>query len=419
MKKLNSSFVLPEYGGDCFSNIPAMVLDLFGVKSKKPTVSKKHYGKYLNGQYDNVVLFLIDVLGFYQWKKYANQFPLFKMLDSDGHLFPATSIFPSTTSAAINTISSGLTPAEHGLFEWTLYMPEIDMTIETLIFSEIGEKRDSLLDKGVASKILFDFSTIYQRLQKHGVNSFSFTDRGYANSAYSAVSRKGSTSIPFVNFSDLTVKLRNQLVKNKGKNYYFVYWDKLDGLGHKYGPDDDACKIELSKISHLLLTEFINKLDEKIRKRTLLIVTADHGQIAVDPKKTIYLGKDKRLMGSLCRDKKGEIILPTGSGRGVYLHVKEEEVEEIYKYLKNRFKNKADVVYTDELIASGLFGQNKIKAKFRDRLGNLTLLPHKNYVIWRRYKGKISEHLGRHGGLSKKEMMIPISICSAEEIYRG
>ena len=419
MKKLNPDFVFPKYKNDCFSNIPTTILDLFGVGIKRPTISKEHYYKYSNGQYDNVILLWIDALGFHQWKRFANQFSLFKLLDGKGYLSPATSVFPSTTVCAMNTINSGLTPAEHGLFEWTLFMQEIDATIEPFPFNKIGEKGISLLEKSVNPKILFSFPTIYQTLKKNGVNSFSFVDKSYANNTFLTISQKGSISLPFVNFSDLVVKLKNQLIKCRGKNYLFAYWDRLDTLGHEYGPDNDAYKVELSKISHLLSTEFIKKLDKQTRQKTLLIITADHGQIAVNPKETIYLDKDEKLMKSLQKNKTGEIILPTGSARDVYLHIEEKWLKEIYQHLKNKLKNGADVVYTDEAIISGLFGQNKVDDKFRSRLGNLMLLPYENYTIWREYKGKKFEFLGHHGGLNKEEMEIPISICSLEEIFNG
>lgn len=417
MGMLNPDFVLPKYNQDCFSNIPTTILDLFGVAIKKPTISKKYYKKYLaNRQYDHAILLLIDGLGFYQWKKYANQFPLFKQLDKKSFLSPITSVFPSTTAAAINTINSGLTPAEHGLFEWTLYMREINATIETLPFNKIGEESNSLLEKNINPRILFNFPTIYQILKRHNVNSFSFVNKSYANSAYSTISQKGSISLPFVTFSDLIIKLKNQLTAHNSRNYLFVYWDKLDSLGHEYGPDSNLCKIELSKISHLFLSEFVKRIDKQTRKRTLLIITADHGQITVNPKETIYLNRDEILMKNLCRNGDGEIILPTGSARDIYLHIEEKNLKKIYKYLENKLKNKADVIFTDKAIALGLFGQNEINNKFRSRLGNLMLLPYNNHTIWREYKGKKFEYLGHHGGLSKEEMVIPFSICSLEEI---
>lgn len=417
MKKISSDFVLPAYGDNCFSNIPSTILNLFGIENNKPTVSRDYFERYTGKHYKNVVLFLIDALGFNQWKKYANHFPLFRQLDKGGYLNSITSIFPSTTAAALNTISSGLTPAEHGLFEWFLYLKEIDKTIETLPFKELGsEKRDSLLDEKVSPKVLFSNSTIYRLLKSHGVNSFSFVNKAYADSAYSKVSREGSNNITFTNFSDLVVKLRSQLLESNGRNYCFIYWDKLDSLSHEYGPSNDAYRVELSKISHLFLTELVEKIDKKTKSETLLIITADHGQIDVNWEKTIYLNKDNLLMKALQKDKKGNLILPTGGPRGVFLHIRESEIETLQKHLEDRLKNEADVIRTEEAISLNLFGKNKIRGKFRNRLGNLLLLARKNYMIWREYENKELKFLGHHGGLSKEEMLIPFSVCKLSEL---
>ena len=219
MRKLDSNFVFPKYKGECFSNIPATIFELFGIKTKKPTLSKKYFKKHVDKDYKNIILFLVDALGFYQWKKYGNKYSLFKQLDDKKCLYPLATVFPSTTAAALNTISSGLTPAEHGLFEWTLYLQEIDKTIETLPFKEINnKKRDSLLEEQINPKILFNFPTIYQLLKEQKINSFFLLNKIYVNSAYSKIIREGSNHIHFLNFSDLVVNLKNQVIKSKGKN---------------------------------------------------------------------------------------------------------------------------------------------------------------------------------------------------------
>jgi len=61
-------------------------------------------------------------------------------------------------------------------------------------------------------------------------------------------------------------------------------------------------------------------------------------------------------------------------------------------------------------------GIKKINPRFRKRLGDLLVLPHKNYTIWRKYKNKKFKHLGHHGGLSKEEMVVPLAICGLSEL---
>ena len=417
MRKLNSGFILPEYRENCFSDIPAAVFELFEGKTRRPGVFEEYFKKYTKQGYKNIIFFLIDAFGFYQWKKYGNEFPLFKQIDDRKRLHPITAVFPSTTAAALNTVNSGLTPAEHGLFEWTLYMPEIDKTILTLPFTDIAvNKRDSLLKEKINPGILFDFPTIYQGLKKKNINCYSFLDRTYKNGCYAKLTREGSEAFSFINFSDLTVKLRNQVAKARGRNFFFAYWDKLDTLAHKYGPGSDSCKVELAKISYLFLTEFIQKLSKKTRKETLLIISADHGQIDINPREVIYLNKDKFIMENLRKDKKGDIILPTGGPRSVFLHIKKGKLDDVFLYLRNKLRKKADVFLMEEAIRLGLFGKKKINPRFRKRLGDLLVLPHKNYTIWRKYKNKKFKHLGHHGGLSKEEMVVPLAICGLSEL---
>lgn len=174
--------------------------------------------------------------------------------------------------------------------------------------------------------------------------------------------------------------------------------------------------MELSKLSYLLLTAFIDKIKQNIKRKTLFIITADHGQIDVNPKETIYLNKDKFILKNLKKDKKGKIIYPTGSARDVFLHVRKNKINDLYEYLKKKLERKAGILKTQEAISLGLFGKKEINSKFKKRLGDILILPYRNYTIWREYKDKKFAHFGHHGGLSKEEMVIPFSICALDEL---
>ena len=66
---------------------------------------------------------------------------------------------------------------------------------------------------------------------------------------------------------------------------------------------------------------------------------------------------------------------------------------------------------TDEAINMGLFGMGNPRKEFRDRVGNILILPYDNNTIWYEHvKGQKVEMLGHHGGLSKEEMLIPFGI---------
>jgi predicted AlkP superfamily pyrophosphatase or phosphodiesterase len=293
-----------------------------------------------------------------------------------------------------------------------VYFREIDMIINTVHFKPLGSKRqDELLEKGVNPKILYDGNTIYQRLKKEDVKTFTFINEANAHSAYSKLIFKGSTTKSAINTTDLIVKLRKHLEKESGPAYYYVYLGSLDTIEHKYGPYTEEYYAELSSISFLLERELIKKIDNRTAKESSLIITADHGQLNINPRETIYLNKYRKLVQNFQKSSDSNVILPTGSPRDVFLHVKPSKIDETRKLLSQKLGEKAVIMDTEEEIERGLFGTGEPREEFIDRVGNLLILPQKNYTIWYKHpKGRKFDLLGHHGGLSREEMLVPFAI---------
>ena len=418
-RKGRGKFIYPFYEKYCFSNIPSMILSFFGIKTKRSCLpSGLHKDKVEVEGSNKVVLFLIDALGYNQWIKYNKNNEFFRIFTQKGLVSPITTIFPSTTAAAITTISSGLTPQEHGLPDWHVYYKEIDMIIETLAFMPLGDKvRDRLVEKGVNPKILFNGRTIYQRLKRNGIKSFVFNNKSYADSAYSKLINKGSFVIPFINVSDLVVNLRKYLEKEKGPTYFFVYYDCLDSIQHKYGVYTEEHEAELSTLSYVLKKELLEKIKRSVAKESVFIITADHGQLSVPPKKTVYLNKYRKVVNAFQKSKRGKPILPTGSPRNVFLYIKPRKLEEIQNYLSNILRGKAEVIKTEDALNMGLFGTGRVHDHFLDRIGNLLILPYRDSIVWYEHiKGKKLKLIGHHGGLSEDEMLVPFSITKLSDL---
>jgi predicted AlkP superfamily pyrophosphatase or phosphodiesterase len=412
-------FIYPLYETYCFSNIPSAILSLLGIHQRSsPLLELLTEAKVNPSSPKKVVLLLIDGFGFNQWMSYAEKYEFFNKLTKRGIVAPITTIFPSTTSATITTVNSGLTPQEHGLPEWVVYFEEIDRIITTLPFVPIGESGiDNLLDAGVNPKILFNGKSIYQTLGKSNIPSFTFLRDSYAKSSYSKLVYKGSITIPFVNSSDLLVNLREKIAEVPPPAYFYVYWDAIDSIEHIYGPHTEQYFAELNGFSYLLQEEFLGKMDERSAKETLILATADHGQINVSPKETIYLSRHPRIVRSLQLSASGKKILPWGSPRDVFLQIKEEKLEEVFEFLTELLDGKATVVKSQDAIKDGLFGLGRLHKRFRSRVGNILILPHKNYTVWYEHiKGKKFRLLGMHGGLSPDEMLVPFAAANLYDL---
>jgi len=406
----------PDYSGYCLSNVPSTILSLLGVNPARTTLPKDALGETETAGVENVVLMLFDGLGYRELLRQTGR-GFFGSLAEKGSVRPITTVFPSTTAAALTTVSTGLTPQEHGLPEWFVYMDELDEVVVTLPFARVGEQgRDTLVGL-IEPKFLFDGTTIFERLKREGVRSLSLTNRALAYTAYSKESRKGSEVLPYASASDLAVSLKRRLERARGRNLFYVYWSYIDTIEHIYGPNTPESEVEASLISHAFQEGFVSKLGREAAKKTLVITTADHGQINVVPKDTVYMNRYRKLPSFLARGPSGRIIPPWGSARDAYLRVTEDKVDEAKKYLEGKLEGVASVMKTEDAIGKGLFGVNTPSRKFRRRVGNLMVLPHGKKTVWYRYREGDSLGLkGHHGGLSKDEMTIPLAVARVSDI---
>ena len=127
----------------------------------------------------------------------------------------------------------------------------------------------------------------------------------------------------------------------------------------------------------------------------------------MDPATTIYLNTEPRFAGMerfLKTNRQGQYLVPAGSARAMFLYVKDEMLDEAQSFLAARLEGKADVVKVESLIDEGYFGE-EVSSRFRERVGNLVILPYRYESVWWYEKGKFEQHFhGHHGGLTPEEM---------------
>jgi len=408
----------PRYAGQSLPNILGTVMDAFGAGSKRTPINVDLYKNHISlDGIEKVVLVVFDGLGYNMWLDSRNDQGFLGRIAQKGMLIPITTVFPSTTAAAITTINTGLTPLEHGLPEWVLYMHEIKMIINTLPFTPfMSERRMSLSDMGVDPKILYDGKTVYEDLLAAGVNSHTLVSRMLSNSAYNTLIKKGSKSHPYVYATDGVMKIRRILEDARGPTYVNFYTDSIDSMTHVYGPYTEESRGEINSVSAIFKAQLLDKISRKAAKNTLMLVTADHGHTTINPNKVIYLNGDRKLKKFMASNGAGK-ILPTGSPRGAFLHINKADIEEACSYLTRKFAGKARIMKSRDAISMGLFGTGKMHPKFRDRVGDIMILPREGEAIWYEHvQGKKQKLIGMHGGLSANEMLIPLGMARLSDI---
>jgi hypothetical protein len=132
----------------------------------------------------------------------------------------------------------------------------------------------------------------------------------------------------------------------------------------------------------------------------------------VSPETTLYLNLDARFSGLesyLKTNRQGQLLVPAGSSRDLFLYVKDELLEETQAFLAAGLEGKAEVYRVQHLIEAGFFGP--VSPAFLERVGNLVVLPLAGESVWWYEKGRFEQRFyGQHGGLSREEMEIPLVI---------
>ena len=382
-------FVKPKYDSGGFAGLPTRI--------------REHC---TTGKYDAVVFFLVDGFGWRFFERFQEA-PILKRL-SKGKIEKLTAQFPSTTAAHITTIHTGLPVGQSGVYEWFYYEPLVDQIIAPLLFSYAGDdERDTLKGQVNAAK-LFPNRTLYQELGKQGIESYVFGMRSYTPSTYSNVVMNGAKQISFRTLPEALINLGRLLENLTAPAYIHFYFGNIDGTCHEYGPSAPQTEAEIE--AFLLIMEHFFEHVFSGKKNILLLLTADHGASEVDPKTTIFLNKEARFKGVerfLKRNQSGDLLVPAGSPRDMFLHVKDDLLDEAQSLLAKGLDGKAEVVKADWLMENGYFGP-KISQKFCARVGNLVILPYRYESVWYEKEHLVKYFYGNHGGLTPQEMEIPL-----------
>jgi hypothetical protein len=206
------------------------------------------------------------------------------------------------------------------------------------------------------------------------------------------------------------VNLSQMLEKTNPQAYYVLYFDKIDGVSHDYGPESPQTEAEI-QVFLTMMEQIFQKQMLLNGRRILCLLTADHGQVETDPQMSVYLNRDPRFAGILKylkTDQEGKPIVPAGSARDFFLYIQDGMVDEAQYFLSKRLEGQAEVWNVANLISEGYFGPI-ISAKLPARTGDLVILPYQGEAVWWYEKDKFEQRFrGHHGGLTPAEMEIPL-----------
>jgi hypothetical protein len=399
-----TGWIMPCYDGLSIANLPATVAELLGVPLPQvlPPLPHDVWADWAPGL-SRVVLVVLDALGYRLLQSFGAQGEGEALLElgKAGSLVPLTSVFPSTTDAALISLRSGLAPAAHGWLAYTMYLREMGIAINAILLCPIWTRRqDMLADWGLEIGQLVNAVGLGEHLSAAGVATGAVLARHLQGSSFTKMLYKGVSRLEGHYLgSDLWVRLRELMAETRGRPAFLTaYWSGLDTLGHAYGPDTEHWLAEFRSVSELLRRELVEPLPAADREGTLLLITADHGQLTI-PAEGIVTASEHAELGR-------HLMVPVvGESRAAFLYPRRGRREAVRDYLEEAFPGWFTVLDSAEALEAGLFGRPVLDETYA-RAGELLVLPNGDHAL---QADKPSVPLlGRHGGLTPEEMLVPL-----------
>lgn len=360
---------LPDYT-NCLVNLANSILQKFGVPVREGS-GLSLIAPYLEKDYDNIVVLLLDGMG----KNIID-----RNLEEDGlfrtHLAGTySSVFPPTTVAATTSVLSGKEPCEHSWLGWDCYYPQIDKNITVFLNREQGTEQPAA-DYNVAWTYC-GYESVVDRIQQSGQKAYLVT--------------------PFAppcpeDFPQVCERIK-ELCEEPGKKYIYGYWNEPDHIMHEkgcYGPDAREILESLERQVQQLYGEL---------KNTLLIVTADHGHM---DSKAVSISDYPRICECLIR-------MPSIEPRALNLFVKPEKRQQFEEEFARTFGEKFILWPKEKVLAENLFGSQRAHENFRGMLGDYLAIAVDDLSIFNT-REEAQHFIGVHAGMTEDEMIIPLIV---------
>ncbi len=400
---LGDGLIYPYYQGLSILNIPSSICQWMGTPGIGAPALIPEIISAVDGGIRKVILVLMDALALHRFQRWliSGNAPAWPFMLDEGILAALTSITPSTTSSALTSLWTGRAPIEHGILGYEMWLKEYGIVANTILHSPIAYQGQvgSLSHAGFSPENFLTLPTLGTHLASHGVAAFALQHYTIARSGLSRMFFDDVDVHSFSTAADLWINLRQLIEANLHERLYtWVYWGQVDHFSHFHGPDDERPAAEFELFSEAMERNFLDQLSETARRDTLLILTADHGQIGTVQDPHYELRNHPEFTKCLH-------ILPSGENRLAYLFVRPGRCEQVKEYISSNWPGKFAIVDPLHAAERGLFGPGSPHPALDDRLGDYLLVALDDAYLWWTNKDNIL--IGRHGGLHPEEMLVP------------
>ena len=378
-----NKIVYPDYN-NCILNTITSVLKYYNVECNHNSLNV--LDEKLEKKYKNIIFIVLDGMGDV----------ILNNISKDGFfnlnkLTTVTSVYPSTTTAALTTYYSGMPPYESGWVAWSQYFKEYGRCVDMLSQKESyeGVKLPKTIKKDVFKEIV-NYESIFEKIEKsnNNIDAIEITPN------YSEIRAKKSLRADNI---DEALNAIDLVIDGKNEKFIFAYVDNPDGLLHKYGTDSEEVR-DYILATEKKIEEFSNKL-----KDTLILITADHGHKNIG---NVYVTTDDEELYDMY------LMPPALESRAIAYYIKEDKKEAFRKRFEELYKDEFILFSREEVLERNLLGNGKKHKKINEFIGDFLAVSVSDSII--RLETYLADgkpvKKSTHCGLTEDEMIVPVIV---------
>lgn len=342
---------------------------------------------------ERAVVVLVDGLGLRNLAERGGHAPFLRSLLAERGTDAATltSSFPSTTAAGLSILGTGTAPGRTGMLGYTQRDTATGRLAAVVQWKDLGDPADVQREP-----------TVLETLAGAGVRVTAPGPRKFAGSGMSQAALRGPAHVAAETFEQ-RVDATAAALRGPGpeRRLVYLYQGDVDKTGHGFGWDawqwGDALEATDRELRRLL---------RSVPRGTLVVVTADHGQIRADLGTQWDVATDPELGAG--------VALVGGEPRALHVYTAPDaDPADVAGRWADRLGDHAVVRLRDQAVAAGWFGP--VAEHVLPAVGDVVVaMTGAATVVDSRVHSPAARALpGVHGSLTPHEMLVPFLVAVA------
>lgn len=379
-----AGLVLPDYGSRELGAVLPAALAAVGAGDSVPGRDAYADRARLDiPQADHVVVVLLDGLGHHQLDARRGHAPFLRSIEAG----VITAGYPTTTAASLALFGTGQPSGRTGMTGYTARNPRTGQLANLISWegafpAEEWQRQPSLLEE--ASIAGHRVTTLGRR---------KFAGSGLTH----AVLRGGQ----FIGAERLADRIDVAIGVSRDPGVSYCYWGEIDAAGHAHGWGSNEWVAALEDADREL-----QRLARTLPRGAIMVVTADHGMVDVDPQLQWNIPDTPQLAA--------DVELVAGEPRALHLHLSSgADPSAVAARWQQVLGSHAVVMTKQETKDVRLFGE--MLDEVDDRIGDVVVaMAGRATVVDSRVQSTMSMGLiGVHGSLTPEELEVPLLLAGS------